>query len=125
GVAAEGVDAAGVEGIDLVEVVAVDAAAAAVLDEAVVAEAADADGGVVVAPGGVECPAFAAGLVVGQHLALGVELMAAGVLGHQDRVGGAVDDLRELDAAFDQAFGRHLSTDAHGADVAGRAAGGA
>src|SRR5262249_24598614 len=71
-IGAERVGAAGVERVDLIHVVAVDAAAAAVPNGAVLAEAADADGGVVVGPGGVEGPADLARAVRLNRLALGI-----------------------------------------------------
>src|SRR5262249_2017436 len=108
-IGAERVGAAGVERVDLIHVVAVDAAAAAVPNGAVRAEAADADGGVVVGPGGVEGPADLARAVRLNRLALGINLVAAGVLADDHGVRGAVRDLLQLDAAGDQALRRHLS----------------
>src|SRR5205823_12961609 len=89
-VAAQRVGAAGVEGVNLVGVVAVNHAAAAVHSQAVTAEAAHFDVGVVVGPGGVEGLADLAGGVGRHRLAAGVDLVPAGVFGDHERVRGAV-----------------------------------
>src|SRR5207245_3660291 len=98
----------------------------AVPNRAGVVVAADADVSVIVAPGGVQSPADLTGSIGHDHLALGPDLLPAGVLGHHDRLRSAIDDIRDTQLASDElpvlVHDRDVVVAAtQGADVAARA----